>query len=264
MVFKVYNENSGGNRSPMRSVQSMQYGYIFNAWSDGERVFKTATTGTMTYRAMQELATTDEAIAARLEMFRHNVPEEFYDYKNDPDALHNLINDPKYADAIAEHREAMRSFMIDSNDPMLEAFENRDDKTLVSAYVDRVQAESDARRQNRRANNRNNANQQNANQNLFKLTLPATASAGEEFVVVVEHKLPQRLGEQKFHVTLKDADGNRIERIVESATGNGQLEVTFKLPESYSADSIIVSTFVGEVYQSNLLHRTKGPVPVDQ
>ena len=66
MVYKVYNENSGGNRSPMRSVQSKKFGYLFNPWSDGTRVFKTATTGTLSFRAMQKLAATDEKIAARL------------------------------------------------------------------------------------------------------------------------------------------------------------------------------------------------------
>ncbi|MEL7338800.1 MAG: sulfatase-like hydrolase/transferase, partial [Planctomycetota bacterium] len=92
-VFKVYNENSGGNRSPMRSIQSKRFGYLFNPWSDGKRVFKTATTGTMTFRAMKMVAETDPAIAKRLELFRHGVVEEFYDYQNDPDALVNLIND---------------------------------------------------------------------------------------------------------------------------------------------------------------------------
>ena len=86
-VYTFHNENSGRNRSPMRSVQSKQYGYIFNPWSDGKRVFKTATTGTMSFRTMQELAKHDSGMADRLHLFQHRVPEEFYDYKNDPDAV---------------------------------------------------------------------------------------------------------------------------------------------------------------------------------
>lgn len=146
MVYKIYNENSGGNRSPMRSVQSKRFGYLFNPWSDGERVFRTATQGTLTYRAMQKLAPNDPAIAARLELFNHGVPEEFYDYQEDPDALNNLIDDPRYADDIAHHRAAMRRYMIETNDHCLEAFKHRDDPERVSDYVDRVQAEADARR----------------------------------------------------------------------------------------------------------------------
>ncbi|MCA9175091.1 MAG: sulfatase, partial [Planctomycetales bacterium] len=90
LVYKFHNENSGRNRSPMRSVQTKRYGYIFNPWSDGKRIFRTATTGTLTFRAMRKLAATDERIAARLELFQHGVTEEFYDYERDPDALHNL------------------------------------------------------------------------------------------------------------------------------------------------------------------------------
>jgi hypothetical protein len=56
MIFKEYNENAGGNRHPMRSVQTKKFGYIFNPWSDGKRVFRTATQGTLTYRRMKQLA----------------------------------------------------------------------------------------------------------------------------------------------------------------------------------------------------------------
>lgn len=260
-VYKVYNENSGGNRSPMRSVESKKFGYLFNPWSDGQRVFKTATTGTMSYRAMQKMSATDEQIAARLKLFQHGVPEEFYDYENDPDALNNLIDDSRYASALAEHRAAMRKFMQDSNDPMLEVFDKRNDPKFVSAYVDQVQAESDDRRKNKRKNKQTQARRKQ-NAKLFQLKLPKQANPGGNFIVTLEHKLPAKLGKQDFHVTLKDGAGKRIERIVTSATGTGQLEVTFKLPANIESNSVSVSAFVGEDYTSNLLHRTDGPVAV--
>jgi N-sulfoglucosamine sulfohydrolase len=145
-VYKFHNENSGRNRSPMRSVQSKKYGYIFNPWSDGKRVFKTATRGTITFRAMQQLAKTNKTITDRLDLFEHGVPEEFYDYEVDPDARHNLIHDPAYQTEIETHRAAMLRFMQGSKDHALEAFEARGQPALVSAYVDRLQAEADARR----------------------------------------------------------------------------------------------------------------------
>ncbi len=80
----------------MRAVQSKRYLYIFNAWSDGQRVMKTATQGTFTYRRMKELAQTNAAIAARLDLFDHRVVEEFYDVASDPDCLTNLIGDPAH------------------------------------------------------------------------------------------------------------------------------------------------------------------------
>ncbi|MCA9173797.1 MAG: hypothetical protein KDB14_04855, partial [Planctomycetales bacterium] len=97
------------------------------------------------FRAMRKLAATDERIAARLELFQHGVTEEFYDYERDPDALHNLINDPEYQDEIERHRALMRKVMEESHDPVLEPFLRRDEPAVVSAYVDRVQAEADAR-----------------------------------------------------------------------------------------------------------------------
>ena len=145
-VYTFHNENSGRNRSPMRSVQSRRYGYIFNPWCDGKRVFKTATTGTMTYRAMRRLATTDTGMAARLDLFQHRVPEEFYDYENDPNALHNLIEDPSHAEALDEHRLAMRDIMDQSGDPLLKVFDQRDDHAFKSAYVDKIQAEANRRK----------------------------------------------------------------------------------------------------------------------
>ncbi len=153
-VYKVYNENSGGNRSPMRSVQSRKFGYLFNAWPDGKRTFRTATTGTETFRTMKLLAEKNEAIAKRLKFFQFGVREEFYDYENDPDALHNLIDDPKYQDQIALHRKVMEKFMRDSNDHMLDAFRNREDDAKLSAYVDAKQQEATARKKNRRSKNK--------------------------------------------------------------------------------------------------------------
>ena len=271
MVYKVYNENSGGNRSPMRGVQSKKFGYLFNPWSDGVRVFKTATTGTMSYRAMKEVAKSDEKVAARLKFFNHGVPEEFYDYENDPDALNNLIDDPAYANQIESHRKAMRKFMVDSNDPILGAFDQREDAAARSAYVDKVQSESDERRKNRRKNKRAKPNNKKAKQgaakgkykNLFKFDFPESASKGEDLSFSIDHKLPSELGEQKFHITLKDSSGKRVERIIKAASGEGSFEASFKIPADFESNNVTVAIFVGEDYASNLLHKSQGPISVD-
>lgn len=265
-VFKVYNENSGANRSPMRSVQSKRFGYLFNPWSDGKRIFRTATTGTMTFRAMQKLAPTHPEIAARLQFFQHGVPEEFYDYENDPDALHNLIDDPQYADEIAKHRAVMRKFMADSNDHALAAFDHRDDQAFVSKYVDDVQADADARRASRRKNSgTGNGNARaNANPKLFQMKVPEAASAGGEFTVAISYRIPESLGTQKFHVTIKDGIGKRIERIVQAASGEGNLNVTFKLPQTIPGDAVSAATFIGEEFTKNLMYRTAKPIKVSR
>ncbi|OYP34584.1 sulfatase [Rhodopirellula sp. MGV] len=272
-VYKVYNENSGGNRSPMRSVQSKRFGYLFNAWPDGKRVFRTATTGTLSYRAMVKLAPTDPEIAKRLELFQHGVREEFYDYENDPNALVNLIDDPRYQSEIAEHRAAMRQYMESTGDHMLQAFDSREDDALVSEYVERKQAEADARRAGKNRGNRNreedaeesdeDETKPKQDRSLFRMNVPGQAKIGEDYVVVLRHRLPEDLGQQSFHVTLKDDEGKRIERIVKEASGDGRLEFNFKVPESMAGKSVSVAAFVGESFQTNRLYLTKGDVKVD-
>ncbi|MGY8749918.1 MAG: sulfatase family protein [Pirellulales bacterium] len=260
-VYKVYNENSGGNRSPMRSVETKKYGYLFNPWVDGKRIFATATKGTLSYRAMQKMAATDPKIAVRLDLFDHGVREELYDYEIDPDALNNLIDDPKYAEVLTKLRGTMRRFMTESKDPVLEVFDQREDDANVTAYVDRVQAVSDERRQRRRKQQPPKS-QRKQNTKLFDLQLPESVHRGRAFEVVIDHKLTKKLGQQDFHVTLKDDQGKRIDRRVVSASGNGSLKVLFELPDDFESSAIMVAAFVGKDYQSNLLYKTNGPVTV--
>lgn len=65
-VFKAYSENSGGNRNPMRGVQTENYLYLFNPWSDGELVMATATSGTATWRRMQDVGGCGWLVFARM------------------------------------------------------------------------------------------------------------------------------------------------------------------------------------------------------
>lgn len=145
-VFKVYSENAGGHCHPMRAVQTPEYLYIFNPWSDGKRVFRTATQGTATYRRMKQLAGSRSEIAARLDLFDHRVLEEFYDVKNDPDCLHNLIESAEHQDALDRHRQLMDTYMANSRDPMRFLFKKRDDQEIRQVYINRLQRESIIRR----------------------------------------------------------------------------------------------------------------------
>jgi N-sulfoglucosamine sulfohydrolase len=142
IVFKEYNENAGGSRDPMRGVQTKRFLYLFNPWSNGERIMATATQGTPTYRRMRELARTDSAIAARLELFNHRVVEELYDVENDPDCLKNLIDDPAHQAEAAWLREILEAWMAKTTDPMLEVFRRRDDPAALEAYMTRVEREA--------------------------------------------------------------------------------------------------------------------------
>lgn len=150
IVFKEYNENVNGNRSPMRAVQTRTHLYLFNAWSDSKRVMQTATSGTPTYRRMKEMARVDAKIAARVELIEHRVVEEAYDVARDPDALKNLIDDPASRDEVDRLRAALEAWMRATGDPMLEVFQRRDDPAVRQVYMARMEKEA-ADRGKRRA-----------------------------------------------------------------------------------------------------------------
>ena len=258
-VYKVYNENSGGVRQPMRSVDSKRFGYIYNPWSDGERKVKGATVGTGSYKAMVAAAPTNADVAARLKTFVYREREEFFDYENDPDALHNLIDDPKYATEIERHRKAMMDFMVRTDDHMLAAFQKRDDEAAVLAYMTKVENESAERRKNRRKPKKNQKKRK-----LISLT-HAPSQAGKPVVVTVHHRLTKALGTQKVHVTLKTgADWKRVDRKIITVSGKGTAEVQFDLSaDQVRNGQIRFAAFVGDDYDSNLQHITTRPVDVN-
>lgn len=145
-VIKEYNENSGRVRHPIRGIETPEYLYLFNPWSDGERAFKTATQGTATYRRMKELSTTNPGIAARLKLFDHRALEEFYDVANDPDCLNNLVDSPEHQAKLDSLRNRLVEWMEETSDPMLRAYELKDQPAELGALIDREIEEGRARR----------------------------------------------------------------------------------------------------------------------
>ncbi len=124
IVFTQFYETSAKNRYEMRAVQNRQFGYIFNPWSDGKTIFRNESQAGLTYRAMEEAASENEEIAGRVNLFQYRVVEEFYDFRNDPDALHNLIEDPAYRKEISKLKKELNKRMKYSNDPAYSDFVN--------------------------------------------------------------------------------------------------------------------------------------------
>ena len=81
------------------------------------------------------VAETDAAIKARVDLFRYRVPEELYDLKNDPDCLHNLIDDSAHAATLKALQAKLVAHMERTADPMLAAFQNRNDRTKVDEVL---------------------------------------------------------------------------------------------------------------------------------
>jgi N-sulfoglucosamine sulfohydrolase len=125
----------------MRCIQNQRFGYIFNPWSDGERIFKNESQSGLTFKAMQSAAKTNPKIAARVKLFQYRAVEEFYDFANDPDALNNLSDSPKYKKELDKMRKELLKWMKQTKDTALEALENRNSPEVLKKFM----AEQDAK-----------------------------------------------------------------------------------------------------------------------
>ncbi len=133
-VYTQFNLTSAFNAFPMRCYQTEKYGYIFNDWSDGVKEYKNESQTGLTYNAMVKAAEGDESVAKRVDMFLHRVPEEFYDFANDPDGLNNLIDAPEYQDIIKEYKAKLHEYMVRYEDPVLEQYNTEAYKARVDSF----------------------------------------------------------------------------------------------------------------------------------
>ena len=127
-IVTVFHENafaaglrfSGEDPAPgqfeMRCVQDSQWGYIWNAWSDGEKRFFNESQFGRTWNAMKAAAGADAYIAKRTDFFEHRVREELYDFAADPDALVNLVDHDAAAEVLDELRHELHAWMIRTDD----------------------------------------------------------------------------------------------------------------------------------------------------
>ncbi len=129
-VFTQIDGKAGGDNVPMRCVQNAKFGYIYNPFSDGKHLYRNNNEG-KSMAAMNQAAKTDPAIAARVQLFRYRVPEEFYNLETDPDCLNNLIDSSEHCEAIEALQAKLRDWMETTSDPMLAAFQNRSNRNLV-------------------------------------------------------------------------------------------------------------------------------------
>lgn len=134
-VFAEFHQIFAKKRYPMRCIQNKEFGYIYNFWSDGVTEMRGDATGGLTWRAMNKAAETNPEIAKRVELYRHRVREEFYDFKNDPDGLNNLIDNPAYSDKVNEFRELMLKQMIKYKDPAYEAYRDRNKAGTIENFM---------------------------------------------------------------------------------------------------------------------------------
>jgi N-sulfoglucosamine sulfohydrolase len=124
-VYTEYHKIFAGIEYPMRGVHMEQYGYIVNFWSDGELEIMGDAKSGRTFRAMDKAAQTNEEIAKRVDLYKYRVPEELYDFKNDPDGLVNLIDDPNFQEEKQRLKALLFREMRRSKDPLKDEFKKR-------------------------------------------------------------------------------------------------------------------------------------------
>ena len=84
---------------------------------------------------MMEECGSDEFIKQRLEFFKYRTVEELYDVKNDPDGLHNLLNDKKHEQVVQRYRTYMKQWMESQNSSALDIFKQPDNNELRKKYM---------------------------------------------------------------------------------------------------------------------------------
>ena len=131
-LVTVYHHTPGHDPIPMRAINKESFGYIFNAWSAENLPFTCGDPKAgLTYEAMKQAAETNADIAARVKFFEERVPEEFYNYEEDPHALNNLIDDDAHQDKIRQMRHDLIEWMQDKEDPLLAYYESYLSKTAT-------------------------------------------------------------------------------------------------------------------------------------
>ncbi len=135
-VFTEFHETAANRRYPMRCIQDREYGYIFNFWADSETVFRNESQNGRTFKAMKVASESNDQIRDRLDLFLYRVQEEFYYFRDDPNALENLACSEE-RDRIEKYRSLLADWMRRTSDPALEAFENRGSTRSIERFMEK-------------------------------------------------------------------------------------------------------------------------------
>jgi N-sulfoglucosamine sulfohydrolase len=140
-VYTFYNAAFGNRWLPMRCVRTKDRSYIWNAWSDGRREYRTENMAGLTWKAMLAAAAGNPVVKTRTDFYLHRAPEEYYDLSNDRFERTNLIGDPSRKAEIEAMRQDLLALMRRTGDPLTGAFARRDDRELVSGALEKLKDE---------------------------------------------------------------------------------------------------------------------------
>lgn len=121
-VFTVFHETSAKQRFEMRCVQDGQYGYIWNAWFDGQAQYRAENMWGLSWPAMLEAAGHDAEIRKRADFYLTRAREELYDLTADPACLQNLATESALHPVFLEKRNTLAAWMTGTRDPLASDF----------------------------------------------------------------------------------------------------------------------------------------------
>lgn len=136
VVFSQFYETSGKRRYPMFKVQTKDYMYIFNPWSDGEYKFLNDCQGGSSFRSMVEMSKSDNGIKSRVDLFWYRIREELYDMKTDADALENLAYKKEFKDILEKMRGLLTGWMEEQNLSATECMKRPYSERLRKKYME--------------------------------------------------------------------------------------------------------------------------------
>ena len=140
-VFCYYYRTGAENPYPMRSVHTARDTYIWNAWSDGDAKYRAENMAGITWKSMLEAAKNDPKIRQRCNFYSTRVPEEYFVH-DDAGQRDNRINDPGSRARIDELRALLAKHLVETGDPLAEAFAKRDDKGFMDGVRAKIRSDT--------------------------------------------------------------------------------------------------------------------------
>jgi len=120
-VVTHVNTVSSGKSFAQRCIRTKDRALMFHAWAGGPDKFRVEAMSGLSFAAMN--ASTDATIRGRVKQLVEGEPLMLFDTATDPAERKNLINDPKYANDVAELSKKLLAHMKGTDDPLTKAFE---------------------------------------------------------------------------------------------------------------------------------------------
>ncbi len=131
----IYKEHDSIN--VMRAIETKEFLYLFNPWSNGSRTTRGVTRGRLSCQLIEEAAEDGNSEAAAwMKHFLYRTPEELYDVQKDPDCKVNLIDNPEFSKPLIKMQKLFQKVMTESGDQQFyEAFPNNKLSSIEDSYV---------------------------------------------------------------------------------------------------------------------------------